>query len=87
MAILPIGLGLLLTALTARIALPQTRGRAALSENLRDPQPEDATHAILEAFNTFQIVAIGDFHNVQEIKDFVLSLIRNPSLPRLVNDI
>jgi hypothetical protein len=57
------------------------------SVHTRDPQPEDATHAILAAFSTFSIVAIGDYHTSQDIQNFVLTLVRHPAFPNVVNDI
>jgi hypothetical protein len=65
----------------------QNPSRVESGENLRDPQPEDATRAILAAFDTFQIVAIGDYHGSQDLESFILSLIRNPAFPNTVNDI
>jgi hypothetical protein len=39
------------------------------------------------AFETFQIVAIGDIHGSKDVGDFVLSLVRNRAFPSVVNDI
>lgn len=62
-------------------------GGQALSASGRDPTPQPAIPAILAAFDTFQIVAIGDYHTDQEIKNFVLALVRHPRFPLVVNDI
>lgn len=53
----------------------------------RDPKPEDPARAIFAAFDTFPIVAIGDYHTSQDLKNFLLSLVRNPAFPNVVNDI
>jgi hypothetical protein len=58
-----------------------------LRANARDPQPEDATGAVLAAFDTFQIVAIGDYPGSQDLQGFILSLVRHPSFTNVVNDI
>jgi hypothetical protein len=78
---------LLLTMAIAPIGAPQTQGGASSSSNDRDPKPEAATRAILEAFKTFKVVAVGDNHGTKDLNDFVLSLVRHPEFPDAVNDI
>jgi hypothetical protein len=53
----------------------------------RDPKPEDAARAIIAAFDTFRIVALGDRHGTKDLNDFTLSLVRHPAFPNAVNDI
>src|SRR6185436_18438237 len=54
---------------------------------VRDPRPEAAIPALLAAFDTFQIVAIGDYHGSSDVEDFVMALVRHPAFPRAVNDV
>jgi hypothetical protein len=56
-------------------------------EPARDPQPENAIPAILVAFDSYRVVAIGDYHGTKDILDFILTLVRHPGFPRKVNDI
>ncbi|HKS07269.1 MAG TPA: hypothetical protein VJR92_13260 [Gemmatimonadaceae bacterium] len=56
------------------------------SNQVSDPKPEPAIPAILAAFDTFSIVAIGDVHRTKDITDFVLGLVRNPGFADKVND-
>src|SRR5579864_5780073 len=55
----------------------------------REPaaQPEDAVPAILQAFDQYPLVALGEFHRNQQEHDFVLSLVRARGFPDQVNDI
>ena len=52
-----------------------------------DPQPQDATQAILAAFEVYQVVGMGADHGFKDLDDFILSLIQNPAFPGKVNDI
>ncbi len=52
-----------------------------------NPRPVDAIPAIVEAFNRYPVVALGDLHGCQEFYDVITLLIRNPKLPNKVNDI
>jgi hypothetical protein len=52
-----------------------------------DPQPQDATQAILAAFEKYQVVGMGADHGFKDLNDFILSLIQNPAFPGKVNDI
>jgi hypothetical protein len=69
---------LLMTATMVHVGAAQTAS---------DPQPEDAVRAILAAFDTYRVVAIGDHHQTRDLNDFVLSLVRHPAFPNAVNDI
>ncbi|HXB69850.1 MAG TPA: hypothetical protein VNY05_16475 [Candidatus Acidoferrales bacterium] len=52
-----------------------------------DPQPQDATTAILAAFDKYDVVGMNAAHNNKKLDDFILSLIRNRELPGKVNDL
>ena len=49
--------------------------------------PEPALPSILAAFSTYEVVGINAGHDDKDIDDFILALIRDPSLPDKVNDI
>jgi hypothetical protein len=53
----------------------------------QDAIPEPAIPAILKAFETFEVVGMPAGHGQKDIDDFILSLIRDPRFPALVNDI
>lgn len=77
---------LLLIVAIVPIGAAQAPGAGA-GANARDPQPVNAIPAIIAAFDTFRVVAIGDLHNTRDLNDFVLSLVRHPAFPNAVNDI
>jgi len=52
-----------------------------------DPKPENATEAILAAFDKYEVVAMDSAHGNKDLDDFILDLIRNPDFPGKVNDI
>ncbi len=52
-----------------------------------DPVPEPAISAILAAFDKYEVVAMPQGHGMQDLNDFILSLIRNPAFSKKVNDI
>jgi hypothetical protein len=52
-----------------------------------EPTPEPAVPAILEAFDRFEVVGMGEAHGDKDQDDFILSLIRNPAFLEKVNDI
>jgi hypothetical protein len=50
--------------------------------------PLDATAVILQAFDRYSVVALGEcFHGEQKYYDFVISLIRHPSFQAKIKDI
>jgi hypothetical protein len=53
----------------------------------RDPKPEDATRAILAAFDKYEVVGMDAAHGNKDLDDLILHLIRDPAFPRKVNDI
>jgi hypothetical protein len=60
-------------------------GLAAAQSN--DPRPQDATRAILAAFDRYDVVGLTAAHSNKLQDDFILSLIRDPRLAGKVNDI
>ena len=75
-------LSLVLTLTTAYAQTQQT----AKPEGA-DPIPESAVTAILSAFDKYEVVAMSQGHGMQDLNDFILSLIRNPAFSEKVNDI
>jgi hypothetical protein len=76
----------------ASISLMPLPCRAQVSANhmvseTQDAIPEPAIPAILKAFETFEVVAMPAAHGQKDMDDLILSLIRDPRLPGLVNDI
>jgi hypothetical protein len=81
-----VGLVLLCVALVG-VATAQTPASASPAAGGRDPKPEDATRAILAAFDTYQVVGMLAGHGMKDVDDFILSLIRHPAFPNAVHDI
>jgi hypothetical protein len=52
-----------------------------------DPKPQDATNAILAAFDKYEVVGMGAAHGHQDLDVFILTLIRNREVPGKINDI
>lgn len=52
-----------------------------------DPKPQDATRAILDAFDKYEVVGLGAAHGNKDLDDFILRLIRDPRLPGRISDI
>src|SRR5216117_3987415 len=52
-----------------------------------DPKPESALPAILAAFDKYEVVAMPQGHGLQDLDDFILTLIRTPAFSEKVNDI
>jgi hypothetical protein len=71
------------------------QARAPQASNLAPPHPQgndpvlqDAQTAILAAFDTCEVVAIGSVaHGTKDLDDFIFALVRNPSFPDKVNDV
>lgn len=51
------------------------------------PTPQPAVSAVLSAFDKYEVVAMPQGHGMQDLNDFILSLIRNPEFSKKVNDI
>lgn len=52
-----------------------------------DPKPVDARQGILQAFDTYPLVALSEAHGLKEEIDFLDSLIRHPDFPKKANGI
>jgi hypothetical protein len=52
-----------------------------------EPSPEPAASAVLAAFDKYEVVGIPEAHDLKDVDDFILSLIRNPAFAEKVNDI
>src|SRR6266446_10156586 len=51
------------------------------------PNPEPAVPAILAAFDKYEVVAMPQGHGMQDLDNFIFSLIRTPAFSEKVNDI
>jgi hypothetical protein len=78
---------LVLTFTIVSVATGQKAGSQSAIAVASDPRPEPAIAAILAAFDTFRIVAIGDYHGTKDIQDFIFLLVRHPEFVRKVTDI
>lgn len=72
-----------LIALAVLLSVPLSMRAVAQSQ----AKPSEPIAGVLEAFKTHQIVGIPDAHRNTAIHAFLLSLIRDPRLPTVVNDI
>ena len=72
---------LALLPLIANISAAQVPTKSA------DPIPEPAISAILAAFDKYEVVAIPQGHGMQDLNNFIFSLVRNPAFSEKVNDI
>jgi hypothetical protein len=80
----------------SQVTVTDTGLSPALSYNLYGPatavpgnvHPSDAQQVILAAFDKYEVVGgMSSDHGVKDVDDFIIDLIRNPSLPGKVNDI
>jgi len=88
---------LLATTLTASVSIQSYgQNRLTIQKNgqgqpsntgARDPKPEDATQAILAAFDKYEVVAMDAAHGNKDLDDFILHLLRDPAFLTTVNDI
>ena len=53
----------------------------------RDGRPQDATTAILAAFDRYDVVGMSAAHSNEKLDDFILTVVRQPGFPLKVNDI
>ena len=53
----------------------------------RNPKPEDATRAILAAFDKYEVVGMDAAHGNKDLDDLILHVIRDPAFPGKANDI
>src|SRR5882724_7258901 len=75
----------LLVVFTLTMAYGQTQ--ATRKPEAADATPQPAVSAILSAFDKYEVVAMPQGHGMQDLNDFVFSLIRNPTFSEKVNDI
>jgi len=52
-----------------------------------NPQPQDATAAILAAFDRYDVVGISAAHSHEKLDNFLLSLVQRPDFTSKVNDV
>jgi hypothetical protein len=78
------GITVLLLVLTLTTAYAQTQQRRTKGA---DPIAQPAISAILAAFDKYEVVAMPQGHGMQDLNDFIFSLIRNPAFSGKVNDI
>jgi hypothetical protein len=52
-----------------------------------NPKPENATKAVLAAFDKYEVVGMDAAHGNQDLDNFILALIRNPAFTTKVNDV
>ena len=75
----------LLVVFTMTMAYGETQ--AANKPEPAEATPQLAVSAILSAFDKYEVVAMPQGHGMQDLNDFILSLIRNPGFSEKVNDI
>ena len=81
-----------LVALCLSLALGWDSSRLPVSvfyapQSHGDPKPSNAVKAIVKAFDTRKLVALGETHGMQQEADFIALLIRHPEFSIKVNDI
>lgn len=69
------------------VVLQATHAAAGAGQAAQAPRPQDAIPAIVAAFGTHDIVTLSDPHGNVQVQAFLLSLVRDPRLPRAFNDI
>ena len=55
--------------------------------NIMQPKAQNAIRGIVDAFDRFPIVAIGEGHSLREVGDFYVSLVKDDEFQKKVNDI
>jgi hypothetical protein len=76
---------LLLTALIPSLSRAQAQPFAKPAGS--EPAPQAAIPAILAAFDKYEVVAMPQGHGMQDLNNFIFSLIRTPAFSEKVNDI
>ena len=69
------------------MTMPYGQTWAANKPEPAEATPQPAVSAILSAFDKYEIVAMPQGHGMQDLNNFILSLIRNPGFSEKVNDI
>jgi hypothetical protein len=54
---------------------------------LAEPRPQPAVNAIVRAFDTYPLVAIGENHRNRRVHDFIVSLVSDPRFLQKVDDL
>jgi hypothetical protein len=70
---------------TANVTLKQAHVAAGIGT--MQPKPQNAVRAIVDFFDRFPIIAIGEGHSLQEAGNFYVSLVKDPGFQSKVNDI
>jgi len=70
----------------AALAVPGTAVAGTAPGGPR-PSGDSLTEAVLEAFQTYRLVGLGEAHGLQEHHDLLQTLISDPRLPEVVDDI
>lgn len=70
---------------TAKVTLRKVP--TAARGSVMQPRPQNAIRGIVEAFDRFPIVAIGEGHSLREAGDFYVSLVKDIEFQKKVNDI
>ena len=60
---------------------------ARLSNQGRNPTPEEPVKGILTAFDKYEVVGMDAAHGNKDLDDLILRLLRDPAFPTKVNDI
>ena len=77
----------LASVLGAGMSASQTTATSNSPANGGNRQPVEAARAVLELFDTYQVVGMNSAHRMKDLDDFILSLIRNPAFPSVVDDV
>ena len=62
------------------------RGHDSAGIAITQPKPQYAVRAIVDAFDRFPIIAIGEGHSLREVGDFYVSLVKDRGFQAKVND-
>ena len=81
------GTALLLFLLAATPTVSRAQSQQQAKPTGSEPIPEPAVPSILAAFDKYEVVAMPQGHGMQDLNDFIFSLIRNPAFAEKVNDI
>jgi hypothetical protein len=77
----------LLLLMTVLPAISRAQTQQQVRPRGSDPVPEPAVSAVLAAFDKYEVVGMPEAHDLKDVDDFILSLIRNPAFAEKVNDI
>jgi hypothetical protein len=78
---------LCVTMLFLMVLIPTSSGAQSTSQaKAPEPVPEPAIAAILSIFDRYEVVAMPQGRGMQDLNDFIFSLIRTPAFSERVND-